>query len=483
MIAVATRDNVTWAKHKLGMDTRSQWEKEHDDAAARIEAEAQHHALVMTELARDAAEAKKRLMGALSDPSAFGIGNRASGNAVLMIVVSDLRVDPRVEREARALAAAGYAVTILCPDPTLGKDPGVAVNWGPGVDARFVDWRASHYVSERPGFEGGLLFDIALRVAEALKPLAIHSHDLNTGLVAYALARMTGAHLVIDFHEWTSENVHWDLLTLAWKPYPAEWRQELKALEHRLVLEASASITVSEHIAQAISAEIAGQRSIHLVRNVPNVSIEPTRPYSSLKEVLGVPDGQFLLLYQGGTGPTRLLEPIIEAMAYAPRCVLVVRGPSLDLYGESYRQIARVGGFADRLILLPPVPSRDVVAAANGADAGIYSVLGLGKNFIYAMPNKIFEYAAAGLPVLAADYPEARRFVEVNGLGLTFDPLDPMAIARAINSLIGDATLTDGFRANAAKLICHLKQNDEWEKLVALYRDLPRRSLASRCGQ
>src|SRR5262245_48619712 len=46
-----------------------------------------------------------------------GIGANAVGRHVLMLVVSDLRIDPRVEREARALASAGYRVTVLCPDP------------------------------------------------------------------------------------------------------------------------------------------------------------------------------------------------------------------------------------------------------------------------------------------------------------------------------------------------------------------------------
>src|SRR5690348_999489 len=45
------------------------------------------------------------------------IGRSASGREVVMLVVSDLRVDSRVEREARVLAAAGYDVTVICPEP------------------------------------------------------------------------------------------------------------------------------------------------------------------------------------------------------------------------------------------------------------------------------------------------------------------------------------------------------------------------------
>lgn len=472
VIAVATRDNITWAKHKLGMDTRSKAEREHDEAAARAAAEAQAHAAALAEAAREAQAANARLDAAADDPSLPGIGARARGRNVLMLVVSDLRVDPRVEREARALAAAGYHVTVLCPDPTLGRDASVSVDWGPGVDPRFVDWRASQYVGDQPGYRGGLFFDIAMAAARDLTPFAIHAHDLNTCHVAYALARQTGAHLVVDFHEWTSENVHWDNETVSWQPYPEEWRHELKALEHKMVLESSAAITVSEHIARTISEEVGGRRTLALIRNVPSLALAPTRPYPPLKRQLGVSDDRFVLLYQGGTGPTRLIEPIIAALEFAPACTLAIRGPSLEHFGKGYREIARQGGFEDRLFLLPPVPSQDVVAAARGADAGIYSVLGVGKNFIYALPNKIFEYAAASLPVLAADYPEASAFVRAHGIGLTFDPQDPRAIAAAINRLIDDPAMAAGLRAASERLTATLLGQDEWGKLVNLYAGL-----------
>lgn len=482
VIAVATRDNITWTKHKLGMDTRSRAEREHDEAAALAEALgraalAEHQARELKET-----EANDRLDHAANDPAAPGIGTLAAGRNVLMLVVSDLRIDPRVEREARALAAAGYHVTVICPDPTVGKDPSVSVDWGKGITAIFTDWKCSQYVGRSPGFKGGMLFDAALKVARELKPFAVHGHDLNTCYVASALARQTGAHLVVDFHEWTSENVHWSGAEQGWQPYPEDWRQELKALEHKVVLEASASITVSEHIAKTISEEVGGQRQLTLIRNVPSLALEPTRPYLTLKQQLGLPEDRFVLLYQGGTGPSRLIEPIIEALAHAPACTFVIRGPSLDRFGEDYRAIAEAGGFKDRLFLMPPVPSKDVVAAARGADAGIYSVLGVGKNFIYALPNKIFEYAAAGLPVLSADYPEASKFVREHDIGLTFAPTDPRSIAAAINLLIDEPALAKRLRINSAALTADLLGQDEWAKLVALYDALPKAPPEGRVG-
>ncbi|WP_197282456.1 glycosyltransferase [Bosea thiooxidans] len=413
-------------------------------------------------------------MRSLEPAKVTSIGAFATGRQVLMLVVSDLRIDPRVEREALALAAAGYTVTVICPDPTLGRDKGIAIDWGKNIDVRFIDGAASQYVMARPGFEGGLLFEAALAVARELQPLAIHAHDLNTSLVGLAVARQTGAHFIADFHEWTSENVHWDDATRAWAPYPPDWKAEIQALEIQVMREASAVVTVCDSIADAIAEELGGGRRPVVIRNIPETAAQPTKNYPQLKTQLGLPEDQFLLLWQGGTGTTRLIEPIIEALEFAPRCILAIRGPSLDEFGPGYRAIAEKIGARDRLLLCDPVPSRDVVAAARGADAGIWTLPRLCRNFTYALPNKIFEYTAANLAVLVADYPEARRMIQDHQIGLAFDPYDPRSIAAVINRLVDDPQLASRFRRNTSVALAALDADGEWQKLVALYDALPR---------
>jgi glycosyltransferase involved in cell wall biosynthesis len=420
------------------------------------------------------AQASSDLWEAATTSSVPGIGTRAAGRDVLMLVVSDLRIDPRVEREARALAAAGYRVTVLCPDPTLGQVEDLSIDWGDAVEVRFIAGQASQFVMERPGFAGGLIYRAALAEATARQPLAIHSHDLNTCLIGLAVSRQIGAYFVADFHEWTSENVHWDQVASQWAPYPDDWKAELQALERRVMKEASAAITVCDSIADAIADELGQGRRPTVIRNIPALAAETTREYPPLKQQLGLSSDQFVLLWQGGTGPTRLIEPIIEALRFTPDCTLVIRGPSLDLFGGGYRKLAESIGAADRLILQDALPSRDVVAAARGADAGIWTLPELCRNFTYALPNKIFEYIASGLPLLVADYPEARRIVQKHGIGITFDPYDPRSIADAINRLIHEPELTQGFRANTTNALVTLDASKEWDKIVDLYDALVR---------
>jgi glycosyltransferase involved in cell wall biosynthesis len=397
------------------------------------------------------------------------IGSRAAGCNIIMLVVSDLRVDPRVEREARALASAGYTITVICPELFEGAGAQHNINWGPGVSIKYAAPSGSNFMSEKPGYCADLLYLEAVQ----MKPFAFHAHDLSTAYAALAAARVRGAHLIVDFHEWFSENVRWDTSRSAWAPYPPDWKRELQKLEARCLSEASATITVCDSIADAMEAKLGGRRPL-VIRNIPEMGITPSREYLPLKQQLGLPESTFVLLYQGGTGPTRLIEPIIESLVDAAGCVLVIRGPSLDLFGPDYLALARRIGVEGRVILAPAVPSRDVVAAALGADAGIYTVAALCRNFVYALPNKIFEYLAADLPVLVAHYPEASRLVVENDVGLIFDPYDPRSIADSINNLIRDQSLRERFSANARLALERMEAGREWQKVVSIYDSLPR---------
>ncbi|HBY31240.1 MAG TPA: hypothetical protein DEH75_32635, partial [Bradyrhizobium sp.] len=164
--------------------------------------------------------------------------------------------------------------------------------------------------------------------------------------------------------------------------------------------------------------------------------------------------------------------PIIEALAYVPDCVFVIRGPSLDLFGPDYLALAQRVDVEGRVVLAPPVPSKDVVAAARGADAGIWTLPALCRNFTFALPNKIFEYLAADLPVLVAHYAEAKRLVEENAVGLTFDPYDPRSIAESINRMVQDKQLRADFKASTRTTLAKLDAKSEWQKVVSLYESL-----------
>ena len=386
---------------------------------------------------------------------------------VVMLVVSDLRIDPRVHRSAHALASAGYRVTVICPDissPSLREQPLI---WDSGIEFNILDSQAATYIEEPPWLHGRLMYDAACRH----HPLAFHCHDLTTAIMGLSAAAHVGSACVCDFHEWFSENVSWNRKTGNWTPHPRLRRQVYRWAESLVLAKADEVITVCDSIARELSQEYTGgARKPHVIRNIPPLNTG-ANARGSLRRALDVKPDQFLLLWSGGTGPTRLLEPVIESLAFVPHVVLAIRGPSLDMFGGGYRELARQVGAEERLHLLPPVASSEVVDAARGADAGVWTLPNLSKNFYYALPNKIFEYMAAGLPIAAAEFPEVKAIVERYGVGVTFDPYDPYAIAAALKQL-SDPCFQAQCRQNIPKALEALDADHEWLKLVRLYDHL-----------
>lgn len=402
--------------------------------------------------------------------SFLGLRPRLTGpvdlDLVVMVAFADIRHDPRIEREARALAQAGFRLRIVFPK-TSNWDDG-PVDWGSGVSFMPVVDRAGLFCTRWPGFIGDELFLALLQD----RPFAIHAHDLNMAFIAFAAARRTGAKVVCDFHEWYSENVTYDAKIQRYSAHSSAWHRGYRWLERYCLAHADAVVTVCDSIADAMASELGEGRRPVVVRNIPSLLTTPTRDYLPLKQELGLPESQFVLLYQGGLGPSRFIEPVIEALAHAPGCLLVIRGPQMDLWGSGYRQIAEKGGFSDRLLLRPALPSRDVVAAARGADAGVWTLPRLCRNFTYALPNKIFEYTASNLPLLVADYPEARRMVEAYQMGLTFDPYDPSSIAAAINRLVEDRALGRSMAVNTNAALEAMDAGREWQRMAEIYQRL-----------
>jgi len=215
-----------------------------------------------------------------------------------------------------------------------------------------------------------------------------------------------------------------------------------------------------------------GTEKIHVIRNIPEIIPVSDNDQETLREQLQIPDDQMLLLWQGGTGTGRNIEPIIESLAYVQDVTFVIRGPSLDIFGDGYRKIANQIGVSDRLIFLDPVPSSEVVKAAIGADIGVWSLERLCKNFTYALPNKVFEYLASGLPVIGANFPEVLKLIEGNEVGMCFNPDDPASIAKVLKKLSSNPQLRSEMRQRIPVLLQTLDAEKEWQKIVDIYDGL-----------
>jgi glycosyltransferase involved in cell wall biosynthesis len=109
---------------------------------------------------------------------------------------------------------------------------------------------------------------------------------------------------------------------------------------------------------------------------------------------------------------------------------------------------------------------RDVL---HRAVAGLVTFLPL-PNHIDAQPNKMFEYMSAGVPVIASHFPLWREIVEGNRCGICVDPLQPAAIAEAIDFLIANPLEAERMGRSGQKAV---QERYNWaieeQKLLAFY--------------
>jgi len=299
-----------------------------------------------------------------------------------------------------------------------------------------------------------------------IRPDLVHAHDLNALPIGWAIARLTGARLVYDSHElWADRS-------------PGErrpgWflRAGLKA-ERFFGRRSDAVITVSDGIADLLRRD-AGLRVDGIVRNLP----EPAPPSSDserggpLRRALGVGPDAPVLLYQGGLHPGRGLEGLVEAAARLPRASLVLAFLGAGSLRAALEERAAALSLGSDVRFLEAVPPGELLEWTRGATLGLHPIEARGLNHRYCLPNKLFEYIQAGVPVLVSDLPEMRRVVEEYRVGETCPPGDPAALAERIGVMLSDPARLATYRRNTIRAASELNWNREKGRLAEVYRRL-----------
>jgi len=242
-------------------------------------------------------------------------------------------------------------------------------------------------------------------------------------------------------------------------------------VEARAIRRADAVITVCDPIADHLRAEYHIPRPTVLF-NAPSVlaradAPRPTR--TSIRSDARVPDGMKLAVYVGLVTVNRGIETLLEALVGLPDVFVAAVGPKNAAYAPSLLARARKLGVADRFALLAPVPPEQVVDYIAGADFGLNPLIPVTLSYQYAMPNKLFEMAFAGLPIVNSDAQESARFVRDNGLGVIYRSGDAVACAKAMAAVAADPAAHHPSGERLAALRDAYGWHRQAEKLGALY--------------
>ncbi|MCU6501772.1 glycosyltransferase [Rugamonas sp. A1-17] len=353
------------------------------------------------------------------------------------------RDDSRIfGKQCRTLAAHGHQVTLVVADG-LGnaRRDGVTI-----VDAGAACGRLDRMLHATCR---------VYRCARALDADIVQLHDPEL-LPAGLLLRRPGRKVVFDAHEDVP-------LQLLGKPYlNAPLRRLLSAAYARFERRACARL-------DGVIAATPVIRDKFLPIQPGAVAI---RNYPQPEEFSAAAwDGQPLqVCYVGGLSALRGIAELVRACTLLRTPVRVGLAGRFSEPALAARMRAQPGW---ERVDAHGVLGRDGVAALMAASrAGLVTLLPA-ANHLDALPVKLFEYMAAGIAVIASDFPLWRRIVDDAGCGLCVDPRDPAAIAAAIDRLAGDPALARRMGQNGrAAVLTRYHWRGEAEQLLRYYENL-----------
>ena len=271
----------------------------------------------------------------------------------------------------------------------------------------------------------------------------IHCHDLNTAFMGLVASKITGKILISDLHEWKSETG-----TLHGKKENFFQIKLFKLMEKLIVRESDFVITVNEIIARELNQTAKREREIFIVKNCPRPS--QVEKYN-VRQDLKLPKEHIIGYYVGQISPYRNLSAIIRSIRNFPRLILVFRGTIDETYLQNLVTLCEEEKVVDRVFFLPPVQHDHIPSTCQGADFGIFSCSTHSKNMYSSLPNKLFEYIAGGLPILAEDVPLMREYIEKYNIGTLFQSNDTHTICKAFELILNNDVLQT-MRSNTISL-------------------------------
>lgn len=371
----------------------------------------------------------------------------------IVSVTSDLITDQRVNRNCMALMDQGFEVTLVGRD--LKKD--------------FSELNRPYHTRRfKLLFNKGPFFYAEYNIRLFLfllfhKADLLFANDLDTLPANFFAGWFKGIRPVYDSHEYYTgvpELESRPLVKGIWKRFEKFIFPKLQTI-----------ITVNDSIALIYENEY-GKKLI-VLRNVP------VKPYlefanlskSELRQKLELPLNKKILILQGaGINVERGAEEALEAMRYTENCMLIILGGG-DVM-ENLKAIVDRYNLQEKVKFIPRKPYLEMMQYTMASDLGLSFDKDTNVNYRYSLPNKIFDYIHAGIPVLASKLKEVEKIISKYQIGDFIPNHDPVKIAAKINTIFADSNTFEKWLQNLTVAANELNWANEVKKFPDLKNEL-----------
>ena len=361
---------------------------------------------------------------------------------ICVSVSNDLLCDNRVWKTCKSISASGLSVKLIgrafSDSPELPKQT---------YECKRLKIRFRKNILYYAELNLKLFFHLLFSKQDIL-----WANDLDTLLPNWLVAKLKRKPLIFDSHEHFTQ-----VPELKGNPFAQKvW----KKIESLCIKGCDAVFTVCNPIKDYFKSEY-GVESI-IVRNIPSkTAISNTRIASKDKENI--------LVWQGAVNVERGLEELCEAMQY-------VNG-ELNIMGvgdikTDLETMAKTLGIEDKVHFLGRLPFEKMMNETKKAKLAISIDKPTNGNYAISLPNKIFEYIDAAVPVLVSPLQEIEPIVRNFKTGVFINSYDPTELAKQINELLSNDSLLDSLAENcriAAQEFCW--ENEE-ERIVETIKRL-----------
>lgn len=364
---------------------------------------------------------------------------------VIVSVINDLVTDQRVNKSCLTLQKAGFEVLLV----------GRKQRKSPDMDERPY---ASHRM--RLIFEKGPLFYAEYNIRLFLFLLfhradCLLSNDLDTLLPSFLISKIKRIKLIYDSHEYFTE-----VPELVSRPKVQKvWRK----IEEFVLPKMKEMITVNESIANLFREKYGIK--VHVIRNIP---MRKMLPEPATREALNLPADKHILILQGsGINIHRGSEELVDAMQYLDDCILLIIGGGDVL--PILKQKVKENNWDDKVRFFPRMPYKEMMAITHLAEVGFTLDKPNNLNYLFSLPNKLFDYIQANVPIIASHLTEIERIIRDYNIGTFIEEHNPEHIAEKIKEVLSDEATLKIWKNNLNTAAQDLCWENEEQTLIKIY--------------